>query len=277
MSMKKGSILIFTLWALIILAILSVILSSRASTDINLARHESMNTKAYYLAKAGAMKMLAELIKDAGENSHDSLDEDWNRDEDNPKELTLRGDRILYGASDEMAKLNLNSNFLTREHLIKLGIEESLAENILEYKNAKVGKGARAFEFIEELFLVKGLSPEAYSALKDLVTIYGDDASRVNINTASQEVLLAVIEDVTAANFIIDEKEEGRVFNNIDEVHDAILQSFGVEIDKNILDVRSDIFRIWTQVRLSESEEIAEEIETVVDRTTGRFLHWKEY
>ena len=84
---KRGSILIFTLWVLIILVVLSLILSRRASTDIKLAKYESDNIKATYLGRAGVMKMLAELMKDT--NSYDSLNEDWNRDKNDPKRLVL--------------------------------------------------------------------------------------------------------------------------------------------------------------------------------------------
>ena len=126
---NKGSILIFTLWVLIILAILSIVLSRRASSDISLSRRESRSIKATYFAKAGIFKMLAELTKDT--DTYNSLNGDWNRNEENPKELMLGNDTVLYGASDEGARLNLNAIDLKIEQLVALGIDERIAEAIV--------------------------------------------------------------------------------------------------------------------------------------------------
>jgi hypothetical protein len=53
--------------------------------------------------------------------------------------------------SDENRRLNLNSGALEKVHLIRLGIDSSVARNMLEYKGKK---GLEGFEFIEELFRV---------------------------------------------------------------------------------------------------------------------------
>ena len=149
MKRKNGSILIFTLWVLVILIVLSVMLSHRAATDVNLARRESNSTKAAYLAKAGVMKMLMELAGDT--NTFDSLYEDWNRDERDPKKFNVAKDTVLYGAHDETGRLNLNGK-LTRDNLVSLGLDWSLADATLSYREKKDNK---TFEFIEELFLVE--------------------------------------------------------------------------------------------------------------------------
>jgi len=203
--MKKGSILIFTLWVLIILAIFSVMLSRRASTDIRLAKYESNNIKATYLARAGVMKMLAELTKD--ENlSYDSLNEDWNRGKDNPKELILMKDTVFFGASDESSRLNLNSPNLQIEQLVRLGMDEDISQKVLEYKDKK---GEEGFEYMEELFLVEGMTRHFYLTIKDSVTIYRGTEVQVNINTAKGEVLEAIIGDYNIVQEILDYRSGG--------------------------------------------------------------------
>lgn len=50
-----------------------------------------------------------------------------------------------------------------------------------------------SFETVEELALVKGMTPEALEGVRDYITVYTD--GRINLNTASKEVLSAVIND----------------------------------------------------------------------------------
>ena len=72
----KGSVLILVLWVVIVLSLLSIAISFSASGDVKLARYESENIKAMYLAKAGVVKLIADIKKDP--NNYDSLNEDWN-------------------------------------------------------------------------------------------------------------------------------------------------------------------------------------------------------
>jgi type II secretory pathway component PulK len=271
---RQGSILIFTLWVLIILTILGVILSRRASTDVKLAKYEVDNIKATYLARAGVMKMLVELAKDT--NSYDSLNEDWNRTPDNPRELILRNDRILYGAFDESARLNLNSSTLKKEYLVNLGIDDACAQKIVDYK---IGKGNKGFEFMEELFLVEGMTQEKYSTIKDLLTIYRGQDSQININTASAVVLETIVQDNTLVQEVLDYRkgpdgEEGTdddgIFKNASDI--SVING----LDPGLFTVKSGVFRIWAKAFLSGKEEITKTIEAVADRI-GKIYHWKEY
>ena len=272
---NKGSILIFTLWVLIILAILSIALSRRASSDISLSMRESRSIKATYFAKAGIFKMLAELTKDT--DTYNSLNGDWNRNEENPKELMLGSDTVLYGASDEGARLNLNAIDLTSEQLVVLGTDESIARAIVKYKD---GKDNKRFEFIEELFLVEGMTREAFEAIKESVTVYRKNSSKININTAGEEVLAAVIKD---EGLVQDVLEYRRGFDGEDATDDDGIFRDTSDITVNIqnLDpalfiVKSDIFRIWAKSISSGSEEIFKRAEAVIDRESGKIYHWRE-
>lgn len=275
MKTQKGSILIFTLWVLIILAILSIILSYRASSDVKLAKYESDSLKATYLAKAGVLKMLAELVKD--DNPYGTLNEDWNRGIDNPKNLTLMNDTVLYGASDENRRLNLNSPTLDRGQLVSLGIDDLTAQDILDYKGTK---GAKGFEFIEELFLVDGVTRDIFLQFQDYVTIYRGDDSKVNINTAGQGVLEAVVGDSSMVLNILEYRrgqdgEEGTEDDGIFKHSSDISMISG--LDPGLFTVDSDIFRIWAQVILVGRGEIVKRVEAVVDKGTAKIYHWKEY
>lgn len=60
------------------------------------------------------------------------------------------------------------------------------------YKNLSDPYEAKDYDFevLEELLLVKGIDREVFDKIKDFVTIYGN--GKININTASAEVLLAL-------------------------------------------------------------------------------------
>ncbi|MBU1146996.1 MAG: general secretion pathway protein GspK [Candidatus Omnitrophica bacterium] len=260
---KKGSILIFTLWVLIILAILSVIVSRRASTDVRLAKYEADSIKGAYFAKAGVMKMLVELTKD--NNGYDSLDEDWNRTKDNPKELILKNDIVFYGASDEMARLNLNN--CTVDNLKNLGLENIIANNILKYKTAH----NKDFEFMEELFLVEGMTLDLYDTVKDFITIYRGDDAKVNINTAGPAVLMAVVGDPVLAQAIVDYRNSGSIFTNASDI------SMIDGLDPAMFSWESSIFRIWAEAVLAGDADAVKAAEAIVDRTSGKIYHWREH
>ena len=264
MKRETGSILIFTLWVLIILAILSIIISRRASTDVRLAKYEADSIKGAYFAKAGVMKMLVELTKD--KNGHDSLDEDWNRGKDNPKELTLKNDTVLYGASDEAARLNLNN--CTLDNLKNLGLENNIANNILKYKIDH----NKDFEFMEELFLVEGMTREIYDTVKDLVTIYRGNHAEININTAGSDVLMAVVGKEFLVQKVLGYRAEGGIFTDPSTISTTI-----EGLNSALFSVKSNVFRIWAESSFSEDKKIVKSIEAIVDRTSGKIYHWREY
>ncbi|OIO32986.1 MAG: hypothetical protein AUJ70_04230 [Candidatus Omnitrophica bacterium CG1_02_40_15] len=283
MTKEKGSILIVTLWILIILSIWAVIVSSRASTDIALAKHESENIKALYLAKAGVMKMIAELNKDT--NAYDSLNEDWRRTNDNPKEFKFGGGTVFYGALDEESRLNLNSPILQKEYLIRLGMDETISQRVLDYK---VKKGDKGFEFMEELFLVEGMTSEIYSKIKDYVTIYRGNDAKANINTAGEEMLDIILgNDVQIIDKILayrkgPDAKEGTEDDGIftDDNFSLVFSGFGVTPEnivnyQSLFSVKSNFFRIWAEASFSEDKKIIKKITSITDRA-GKIYYWKE-
>jgi type II secretory pathway component PulK len=265
---KNGGILIYTLWVLAILAVISVMLSYRASTDMKLAKYESDKIKGLYLARAGVMKMLIEITGDA--NAYDSMNEKWNKNRNSPGVLTIGKDKVFYGCSDEKARLNLNAQGLAAEHLMGLGAGRTAAESILNYRSEKGDKG---FEFMEELFLAGGVTGDIYSSLKDSVTIYTGKDARVNINTADKKVLKAILKDDALVREILARREglDGKEGTEDDGIfkNTSDLSMVG-GIDPSLFSVSTNVFRIWAESSLSKS------VEAVIDRN-GKIYHWKEY
>ncbi|MCX5687470.1 MAG: type II secretion system protein GspK [Candidatus Omnitrophica bacterium] len=275
----RGSILIFVLWVLIVLSLLSIAVSRYSSGDIRLAKYESENIRALYLAKAGIAKMVIEFNKDT--NNYDSLNEDWNKEQ----EFKLGSGEVTYTAYDEESRFNLNSLNLKKEHLVMLGLDDNLSQAVLEYK---VNKGDKGFEFAEELFLIDGMTRDIYMKLKDYITIYRGNDPKVNINTASEDILRIVLwQDPLIINKIIVYREgnDGMVGTEDDGVFtedkfSSIFESFGITPD-NVLNyqalfsVRSNFFRITVSASFSENKNIAKHIMAVIDRA-GKIYCWKE-
>lgn len=120
--------------------------------------------------------------------------------------------------SDESGKINVNKitddtrasfvKFLVAYRLEEL-VAETITDSILDWLDEDdlhringAEKGFYAtlpepyepkngpFESIEELTLVKGITPQIFGLLRDHLTIYG--SGKININFASREVLLSV-------------------------------------------------------------------------------------
>ncbi|MEA3560863.1 MAG: general secretion pathway protein GspK, partial [Candidatus Omnitrophota bacterium] len=126
------------------------------------------------------------------------------------------GEITLYGLMDESSKININEvpAGVLKTLLGNIGEVEKeeasdIANSIIDWRDLDVvvsSGGAEdfyyqslespypckngKFQVLEELLLVKGMTPELFLKIKDVITIYGD--SRVNINTADRLTLRAL-------------------------------------------------------------------------------------
>ncbi len=269
----KRNIIRIILFIFLTFTALSVFISYRMTSDMDISDKDPEEVKALYLAKAGVMKMLAELAMDT--NGYDSLTEDWSRDRDDPGSLTIKGDKIIYGASDEKSRLCLNWPGLRKDHLERLGFSESLAGNVIEYLRKK---GNGSFDYMEEIFLVPGMTPDVLSGIKPCITIYKDDNPGVNINTAGRVVLKALCRDESMVDDILAFRdgpdglsgtEDDGVFKN----ESRIAEFTGGSISG--FTVSSDIFRIWAESVVSGKDSAGADVEAIANRRTGKFFQWK--
>ena len=123
-----------------------------------------------------------------------------------------------YGVQDEGSKLNLNiqsAPIMARLFQIVAEVDQEAADEIAYsivdwrdsdtflknptyggesdyYEDLDIPYSAKdgPLEVLDELLLIRGMTPEIYSKIKDFVTVFGE--SGVNINTASRPVLLAL-------------------------------------------------------------------------------------
>jgi hypothetical protein len=102
---------------------------------------------------------------------------------------------------DESALININLASL--DVLKRLpGLDEDLADKI-------ANSGLRPYVSINELFLVEGMTQDKFKLFKDMITVYG--SGKININTVTKPVLIALGLDEELADIIIRFRKEHKI------------------------------------------------------------------
>lgn len=196
---RAGAALIFVLWSIAMLALLASGLSFAIRQDMAIATIQRDRLTAHWAARAGIEVAIATIMDETmGVHTETDL---WYDDPTAMQEIKLTGGefsvfhgddgdlpRRKYGASDESAKLNVNS--ATREQLMKLPHMTSyIAGAIVEWRGGNtnqqspsdgVGRGYYAglthpytmrdgpIKTVRELLLVRGVTTEL---------LYGEDTN----------------------------------------------------------------------------------------------------
>ena len=223
-----------------------------------------------------------------------------------------------YGLIDEERKININQadiSVLERFFRIVLGWDEmeaqDLAASIVDWRDSDSAlsiplgsaedsyyrnlfysyesKDAQ-FEVLDEILLVKGMTQDIFEKIKDYITRYGD--GRVNINTASKIVLLALglNEDTVYKILSFRKGEDGLEATSDDNVFDNpsnIVVSLGqfyslTSSEKTTLAVLADqklgttsnYFTIRSLAQLEYGKNVMQ-VHCVVNRE-GKIFYWQE-
>jgi general secretion pathway protein K len=230
-----------------------------------------------------------------------------------------------YGLQDEQAKLNLN--FVDLDTLARLlgdvwelntGDARYQAAAIIDwrdfgkheeegffsddyYSNLEFPYAMKdhPFERIDELLLVKGIDKAKYDKLLPYVTIWGDGL--VNINTASEKVLVALGLEVLVAQKLIkvrggldgvedtaDDHVYNRTFDIAAEVKALALQLASGPLEeremrqidalnmRNVLTTNSSIYSIRSRQVPNKGEQTAAEVLCVFNITNNKIEYWYE-
>lgn len=170
---NRGAIIFFALWALVILTILAIGISSRVASEIRLSKYLEERAVSLYLAKASLNQTIIELEKD------ETPDYDTLYELQKERQKQLGNGSFKFNLVDEESLININTVSLAIIERLP-GLNPDLAKKIFE-------SDLKPFQLKEELLLVEGITEEIYSEFKDLITTYTE--GRVNINTASATVL----------------------------------------------------------------------------------------
>jgi general secretion pathway protein K len=317
---QKASILIITLWSLFLLTAFTVILGYGVRQKITLLKRLEERARLRYLGDSNLKIAIGRIM---------NWDPGWVlrlRPGGYLDEQPGQTDSVLGTASsrfviiDEERKINidtaelpvlkrlfqdiLNCDVMQAQEMaasiidwrdsddmlsLPLGSAESSYYQDLRYSYA--AKNAD-YEVLNELLLVKGVTPEVFAKVKDYITIYGD--GKVNINTAPRQVLLALgIHDIVADMILIfrqgaDRKvgtADDNYFDNISTVSAKLLEMFRMGPDQVdyintvaqlYLTVNSNHFTIKSMVKLLRNQDKVVEASCVVDRK-GKILYWQEF
>jgi general secretion pathway protein K len=224
---QSGIALIIVLWVVVLLLTIALSFSVMARTEIfsTLTFKEQLENK--YLAEAGLQRGIVELFYSAANRNRQAFfaEEKIFRTDGTAYIGKLENGSYKLSMTDESGKININtltdsSGIVLNNLLVNLGIEketaDTIVDSILDWKsptglhrlhgadssyysslpNPYKAKNAN-LDNLEELLLVKGVTHDILygngqrPGLIRFLTIYGD-ASRININAASSEVLKAI-------------------------------------------------------------------------------------
>lgn len=313
MTKKNGTILITTLWILAILSILAIGIGFRVSVEARLSKYNIDKLKAVYFAKAGIVKAREMVSKDSSAE-YDTIrecgitvpiDKDTGsifteKLADGAFEVSYTEEGLIhYGMMDEERKININKAEYKMLYQLLLGKEpENLAASIINWRGPAqlMVEGAQdndyeslaapykckhaEFGCIEELLLVKGMTPEIFESIKEYITVYTD--GKININTATVRVLRAFgLSDQSIGTIILIRNGADNVAGTKD---DGCFDSIGATADQigrtvlseNYFTTKSNYFRIESRGMVDRSK-IGRRIDCVVDRKAKKLKYYREY
>jgi general secretion pathway protein K len=221
-----GVALLAATTALALVTALATGLAYTAVVDQQLARHAVAAVQADALARSGVAAAAVVLREIGADGAPDTLDAPWARD---PGPQPLGAGWVEVRVEDEARRLDLGAPELAPalpRLLRALDLDPALADAIADWIDADDVPRARGAEHdwylslvppyvprnappptLGELALVRGASREALARLDPHVTVAGEHG--VNPNTASPEVLLAVLDDHAAVERLLAARARG--------------------------------------------------------------------
>ncbi len=307
---QRGSILIFTLWVLMIIGLFALAAGTQARQRLRYVQQFEIRDKLRLAADSG-IKRAKQMVFDSKKLPAHTLTDSWTNQEKLFKEIDLKDSvcrvsyvspsdgAVRYGAVDEARKIDLNK---VKSPLILAGIFEfgagvtksqaqEIAASILDWRDEDDVLNAggaetryyRSFsppyepknadlDTLEELLLIKGVTPEVFLKVQPYVTVDGDAV--FNINTAPAPVFLAygfsagLVEKIL--NFrrgrdLVEGTFDDRPFKNRGTIVADLKQvtSLGTDEEKSlkdftesgILDVKSFMFSAVSTANIKERKE----------------------
>jgi general secretion pathway protein K len=225
LTQQRGTALVTVLLAITLLTVVVIEFAYSTQVDISLARNNLKTLQASYLARSGVNLALLVLQRDAETSSGiDAFGEDWAR---TLPPLPAGQGVVVARITDEQGKLNLNAlrnangtiNGLWREVAERVlplrGVAVELLDPLLDWldsddfpephgaeKNDYLSltppytPGNGPFLTLGELGRVQGFTPAVCAALDPVVTVLPSRTTKINVNTAPLDILVALFPGV---------------------------------------------------------------------------------
>ncbi|GEM_PF-659480 len=286
-SAERGLALVVVLWILAFLSVVFTAFTFSMRTELAAAGNFKQEAEAYYLAEAGVYRAAAEIINadrdvPPDSKSYDTLDEHWRTNPAAYENVAFGGGQYWVAVRDEESKIPLNGQIspqydaMLRRLFSSSGVTDekllsTIVDSIQDWRDADTLhrlSGAeddyylsrptpyRAkngdFETIDELLLIKGMTPEIlYGNIANLqrraeletrlpwerelqsgeslgvaryLSLYS--SGKVNINTASPEVLMALGLTAAEVKAVLDRRTQ-LPFKNPREITNLITSISG--------------------------------------------------
>ncbi len=285
---QQGTALIVTLFVVVILTVTVTEFLYETWVDRSLVANFRDGTKGLYALTSGVEAARAVIVDDFRRDQKnglftDTLKEYWAQ----PAIAIPLEDTFMFATIvDESSKINLNGLItaggypddryiaMFRRLLRILELDENIADYTRDWIDANEDGPAEnpyymslahpyrcknmRFDTVDELQMVRGVTPEVFAKLRKFVTITGGP---ININTAPREVLMALHDDISAsmADDVLTARED-LPFKDKGEIKN--LPGFAAlypEIS-NLIDVRSAAFSLQANVTFNETRRSAQAI-----------------
>lgn len=309
---QSGMVLVIVLVMISVIIAVTVELVRSSRSEYYEAANMRDHFRTIYLAKSGFYRAQSFLAQDV--NNYDALFEKWAKSDVISAQSSALFDDGYFKASieDESGKIPVNRlvsgndyNLSVRDALIRLLSQpdfnlqaQQVADIIIAIKDfmdpdmeaSGVEKGTPEsagckngpLDSIEELLQVKGITEELFygtekkPGIVPFLTVYGE--GKININTAPRIVLKSLAAEITddaAARMEEYRKSEGNKLSDLSWYRNLPGLS-GVNLDQNLVEVRSRIFRITSTGHYGK---MTQTVTGVVDRGEAakgmKILLWK--
>ncbi|MCP4651945.1 MAG: general secretion pathway protein GspK [Candidatus Omnitrophica bacterium] len=210
--MRKATVLIFALGLLTLLSLICLEMGLKRMVEVKKARLFLNKTRASLLALSG-INCAKNLFLSGNVGDGLQFEVVYN--------FPYREGSLKLFVEDESSRIDLNfaSDEVLENLFNSVGLGEKL-DYVLDYidqdssrrrfdseQNAKNG----SLDFTEELLLINEISASDYSRIKDFITVFNGD-EMINVNTAKEEVLEAVVGSLLAAKILSAKESAG--YNN---------------------------------------------------------------
>lgn len=321
----RGSVLVYVVLVIMLLSVFATSVASQAAAAVDLSDRLLAQMRAAYLARAAVVYAARVVDLDATPAS-DGFTDLWSHHPSVFDRHPLAGGTFTvigeeragasrYGLSDEERRVPLNTapaEVLARLVQVAGGLSDRQAAEVAAaiedwrdedstqrmdgaedffYQSLQDGYDCKdgPFESVEELLLVKGVSPSLYQALEPHVTVYG--SGHINLNTAGEIVLRALgLSEVGVAGVLTFRAGEDNELGTSDDRQLVSVAALGSELapyvpaedlarltalaSDKLLGVQAEAFRMTIQ---AESGDAASRITAlcVIDRQ-GKVKLWAE-
>jgi general secretion pathway protein K len=307
---NAGVALLITLLVLVLIVILAMEIFRAGARAAQTGAYARDSVRGSLIAEAGLAAARIALRETAKDFKYETLDQIWSRP---VPPIELGEGTVLVTVEDEDRKINLNRLVLPngnapdeqrlavfRKLLANLDIDPSLADAVVDWiDNDDIPRAGGAesayylslpyayrakndlFDTLDELRLVRGMTPERFEKIRPFATIYS--SGKVNINTAPKEVLMALSAGqdaadageigASAADQII-EYRKGNPFRNardIGNVSPALKDLYARTRFPDLIDVKGTAFRVRSTGNVSGTYRTID----AVGLRSGNDIQWR--